>query len=140
MRGRMPTEAVSSDASPRRPEVVLPAHSSLALLTQFFVSVYGGYFGAGIGILMLAVLGFMGFKDIHQMNGLKNWGALCLNFVAGCLFVLSGIVNWPVAIAMAAGATVGGYAASRLAQRVPQQVVRYAILAIGAGSGFWLLR
>jgi uncharacterized membrane protein YfcA len=128
----------SSGADPAA-AVTVPSHSTAALIAQFFVSIYGGYFGAGIGILMLAVLGFMGFTDIHKMNGLKNWGALCLNFVAGCLFVVSGIVNWPVAIAMAIGAAVGGYAASRLAQRVPQQFVRYAILVIGVVSGLWLL-
>jgi uncharacterized membrane protein YfcA len=118
----------------------VPAHSAAALLCQFLVAIYGGYFGAGMGILILAVLGFMGFTDIHQMNGLKNWSGLCINFVAAALFVVSGIVNWPVAIAMAVGAIAGGYAASRLAQRVPQQLVRRAIVLIGVLSGVWLLR
>jgi uncharacterized membrane protein YfcA len=117
----------------------VPAHSASALACQLLVGVYGGYFGAGIGILMLAVLGFMGFTDIHQMNGLKNWGGLCINFVAACLFIVSGIVDWPVALAMAAGATAGGYFASRVAQLVPQAAVRRAILGIGAASGVWLL-
>ncbi len=70
---------------------------------QFLVGVYGGYFGAGIGILMLAVLGFMGFANIHTMNGLKNWGGLLMNAVAAIMFAASGIVNWQVALAMAAG-------------------------------------
>jgi uncharacterized membrane protein YfcA len=118
----------------------VPSHSLLALGCQFCVGVYGGYFGAGIGILMLAVLGFMGFSDIHQMNGLKNWGGLCINLVASLLFVVSDIVDWPVALAMAVGAILGGYLASRLAQRVPQRLVRRMILVIGLGSGLWLLR
>ncbi len=109
------------------------------LLYQFAVSVYGGYFGAGIGILMLAALGFMGFTNIHRMNGLKNWGGLCANFVAAATFALSHLVNWPVALAMALGATVGGYGGSRLAQRVPQTWVRRAVVAIGFASGLWLL-
>jgi uncharacterized membrane protein YfcA len=116
-----------------------PRHGPTALLWQFLVGVYGGYFGAGIGILMLAVLGFMGFSDIHRMNGLKNWGGLCINFVAAVMFAFSGIVNWAVALAMAAGAITGGYAAAHLAQRVPQAVVRRAIIVVGVGSGLWLM-
>ncbi len=131
--------AVGAPAPGTAQAAVIPSHSALALVAQFLVGVYGGYFGAGIGILMLAVLGFMGFSDIHQMNGLKNWGGTCINFVAAALFVASGIVDWPVALAMAAGATAGGYLASRLAQRVPQHLVRRTILAIGLTSGLWLL-
>lgn len=110
-----------------------------ALVFQFLVAIYGGYFGAGVGILMLASLGFAGFTNIHQMNGLKNWGGLCMNAVAAMMFAFSDIVSWPVALSMAVGATLGGYAGSRLAQRVPQAVVRRAIVFIGLGSGLWML-
>ena len=109
------------------------------LFYQMLISIYGGYFGAGVGILMLGALGFMGLSNIHRMNGLKNWGGLCMNAVAAVTFIVSGIVNWPVALAMAAGATVGGYAGSRLAQRAPQRYVRAFIACIGLASGFWLL-
>jgi uncharacterized membrane protein YfcA len=109
------------------------------LYYQFLVAVYGGYFGAGVGILMLAALGFAGFTNIHQMNGLKNWGGLCMNAVAAITFAFSDIVNWPVALAMAAGAAAGGYGGSRLAQRVPQAAVRKAIVVIGLTSGIWLM-
>lgn len=110
------------------------------LLFQFLVAVYGGYFGAGIGILMLAALGFMGFTNIHRMNGLKNWGGLCINATAAVTFALLGLVDWPVAIAMAAGAMLGGYAGSRLAQRVKPESVRLAVIVIGFTAGLWLLR
>jgi uncharacterized protein len=117
-----------------------PARPSLPVLVyQFLVSVYGGYFGAGIGILMLAALGYMGFTNIHRMNGLKNWGALCINLVAAVTFTVSSVVDWRVALAMATGATIGGYGGSRLAQRVRQEYVRRAIVVIGFGSGLWLL-
>ena len=116
-----------------------PRFTASTLLWQFLVGIYGGYFGAGIGILMLAVLGIMGFSDIHQMNGLKNWGGLCINFMPALLFAVSGIVDWAVALAMAVGATAGGYVASRAAQRVPQAVVRRAVVVIGVVSGLWLL-
>ena len=106
---------------------------------QILVSVYGGYFGAGVGILMLAALGFMGLSNIHRMNGLKNWGGLCMNAVAAGMFAFSSLVNWPVALAMALGAVSGGYLGSRTAQRVPQSLVRGAVVAIGLISGVLLL-
>lgn len=109
------------------------------LFYQFVVGVYGGYFGAGAGILMLAALGLMGLTNIHQMNGLKNWGGGVMNLVAVIVFAFSGIVDWPVAIAMALGATVGGLGGSLLAQRVGQVWVRRAIVFIGIGSGFSML-
>jgi uncharacterized membrane protein YfcA len=109
------------------------------LVYQFLISIYGGYFGAGMGILMLAGLGFMGLTNIHRMNGLKNWGGACANVVAAALFALSGLVRWPVAFAMTIGATCGGYLGSRLAQRIGQVAVRRVIVAIGLGSGIWML-
>lgn len=110
------------------------------LLFQFAIAVYGGYFGAGIGILMLAALGFMGFTNIHRMNGLKNWGGLCINVTAAATFAVRGFVDWPVAIAMAVGALAGGYAGSRLAQRVPQEWVRRAVIVIGFAAAVWLFQ
>ena len=108
------------------------------LFYQFLVSVYGGYFGAGVGILMLAALGLMGLSNIHRMNGLKNWGGICMNIIAAVMFAFSSLVNWPVALAMAAGAVLGGYLGSRAAQRVPQDLVRGAVVAIGLISGLLL--
>jgi uncharacterized protein len=105
---------------------------------QFLVSIYGGYFGAGVGILMLAALGFMGLSNIHRMNGLKNWGGMCMNAVAAAMFAFTTLVSWPVALAMAAGATLGGYLGSRTAMRVPQEFVRGAVVAIGLSSGVLL--
>jgi uncharacterized membrane protein YfcA len=108
------------------------------LVGQFVVAIYGGYFGAGVGILMLAVLGFMGLTNIHRMNGLKNFGGASMNFVAAAMFAFSGLVDWPVALAMATGSIVGGYIGSRGAQRVPQVHVRRAVVAIGLLGGLWL--
>jgi uncharacterized membrane protein YfcA len=115
------------------------APAGFFLIWQFGVGIYGGYFGAGIGILMLAVLGLMGLSNIHQMNGLKNWGGLCMNLVAAGIFAASGIVDWPLALAMACGGLLGGYTGSRLAQRVGQAAVRQAVVAIGLASFVWLL-
>jgi uncharacterized protein len=95
--------------------------SAAILFYQFLVSIYGGSFGAGVGILMLAALGLMGLTNIHRMNGLKNWGGLCMSAIAAVLFGFSRLVNWPVALSMAAGAMVGGYVGSRVAQRVGER-------------------
>jgi uncharacterized protein len=117
----------------------LPRPSVWFIAGQFAVAVYGGYFGAGIGILMLATLGAMGLTNIHRMNGLKNWGAMCINAIAAITFVLSGIVTWPVAAAMAAGGLAGGYGGARLALRVGQKWVRRAVVAIGFLAFIWLI-
>ena len=126
-------------AGPVQQEPGLRNPPLIFLFLQLLVGIYGGYFGAGIGILMLASLGLMGFTNIHRMNGLKNWGGMCMNLVAAVAFAVSGLVDWPVAGAMALGATAGGYAGSRVAQRVSQARVRTAIIAIGLASGVWLL-
>jgi uncharacterized membrane protein YfcA len=116
-----------------------PARLTAAVLFQFGVGVYGGYFGAGIGILMLAALGLMGFTNIHRMNGLKNWGGFCMNLVAAVTFAVSGIVDWPVALSMAVGSIAGGYLGARGAQRLPPGLVRGVVATIGLGSGVWLM-
>lgn len=120
-------------------ESVRAVHPGFAMLAaQFAVAIYGGYFGAGAGILMLAAYGFMGFTNIHQMNGLKNINGLFFNGVAAIAFAVMGIVNWPIALVMAVGSTIGGFATSRIAQKIPQSYVRNAVTAIGLGSAVWL--
>ena len=121
-------------------EAVTRQGPSVRLLAwQFTIGIYGGYFGAGVGILMLAALGFMGFGNMHRMNGLKNWGGFCMNLVAAVTFALSGIVDWPVASSMAVAAIAGGYIGSRGAQRIPQHYVRRTVAVVGVVSGIWLL-
>jgi uncharacterized membrane protein YfcA len=102
-----------------------------AVLFQFGVAVYGGYFGAGIGILMLATLGFIGLRDIHQMNALKNILGSLINVVAALLFVARGMVDWPKAGVMTVGAILGYYLGSHYSQKIPQVWVRRLVLAIG---------
>jgi uncharacterized membrane protein YfcA len=121
-------------------ELLSSSPPSLWLLAgQLLVGIYGGYFGAGIGILMLAALGLMGFSNIHRMNGLKNWGGFCMNLVAALTFAMSGIVRWPVALAMAVGSLAGGYIGARAALGVSQEAVRAAVAVVGVLSGLWLL-
>jgi uncharacterized membrane protein YfcA len=109
------------------------ARWTVVLAFQFFVAVYGGYFGAGIGILMLAAFGFLGLTNIHRMNGLKNTGGLCINAVAAILFIVNGLVDWRLAPLMAAGSILGGYAGAGTARRIGQENVRRIVVLIGLG-------
>ena len=106
---------------------------SAAMIFQFLVSVYGGYFGAGMGILMLLALAVLGHDDIHQMNGLKNLLALFINAVAAGYFLFAGMVRIPDAAVMAAGAILGGASAAGLARRMGRKAVRRAVIVIGFG-------
>ena len=102
-----------------------------ALLFQLAVGIYGGYFGAGIGILMLASLGFIGLSNIHEMNTLKTILASLINLVAAVWFILAGLVHWPKAGVMTAGALLGYFLGSHYSQRIPHQRVRQLITVIG---------
>lgn len=102
-----------------------------AMVFQFLVGVYGGYFGAGIGILMLAALGLLGFTDIHRMNALKNLLAICINGVAAVYFITSGAVIWSDVLVMMFAAIAGGYSGARLAYKLGRRFVRLAVIAIG---------
>lgn len=110
-----------------------------AIIFQLFVALYGGYFGAGIGILMLAALGILGYTDIHQMNGLKNLLALFINGVAALYFVAMGMVQWPWALIMAVGAIAGGYGGAGVARRIGPKAVRRIVIIVGFSIALSLL-
>lgn len=98
---------------------------------QFLIATYGGYFGAGIGILMLAGLGIIGLSNIHQMNGLKNLFGSIINGVAAFYFIIVGLIDWRSAAVMCAGSILGGYGAAGLARKLGQKFVRRAVIVIG---------
>jgi uncharacterized membrane protein YfcA len=113
-----------------------------AILFQFCASIYGGYFGAGNGILMLAAMGLLGITDIHRANGLKNYLGLCLNSIAVLGFAAAGLVAWPVAGLMAVGAIAGGYYGASAARRLGRNVIRRVVVLIGfiiGGVMLWRL-
>jgi len=116
-----------------RAEAAAPHHHAVwgAVLFQFFVALYGGYFGAGIGILMLASLGLLGLTNIHEMNGLKTVLGSLINLVAAAYFVWAGLIDWPRAGVMTVGALAGYFLGARFAQRIPQRRVRQIITGIG---------
>ena len=98
---------------------------------QSLIAVYGGYFGAGIGILMLSGLGLMGLSNIHQMNGLKCLLAAAINGAAILVFLLTGKIVWPFALAMMVASLAGGYLAARFGRQIPGKYVRRFVLAVG---------
>lgn len=102
-----------------------------AILLQTAIAIYGGYFGAGIGILMLATLGLLGMRDIHRMNAVKNVLASAINTVAAAWFICAGLIDWPRALLMSAGALCGYYGAARFSQQIPPSRVRLLAAAIG---------
>ncbi|GER87717.1 UPF0721 transmembrane protein [Dictyobacter vulcani] len=100
-------------------------------IAQFVIAVYGGYFGGGIGILMLATLALMGLENIHVMNGLKTVLASCINGVAVITFVVVRAVYWPQAILMIIGAIIGGYAGAYYARELDPRWIRTFVIVVG---------
>jgi uncharacterized membrane protein YfcA len=116
----------------RREPGQTPRHAPWQIVVQFFVAIYGGYFGAGMGIVMLAVLAFSGLPNFNAQNAIKNVLSVSINGVALIPFVLARIVDWRFALPMAAIALLGGYFGARFFRRLPQNVSRTVVIAIGA--------
>ena len=113
----------------------------LVVVFQFAIALYGGFFGGGGGILMLAIFEMMGIKNIHAMNALKSWLATCLNAFALLHFMIAGIVVWFPAILMAIGALIGGYGSAFVARQVNPAWVRSFIICIGvAMTSYFFLK
>jgi uncharacterized membrane protein YfcA len=101
------------------------------LVAQFLISIYGGYFGGGIGFLMLAALTMFGMTNIHAMNGLRILLATLMNAAAVLAFIVAGAVTWPETLAMAAAAVAGGWAGAVGAKRVKPKILKSLVVAIG---------
>lgn len=101
------------------------------VFAQLLIGIYGGYFGAGIGILMLSTLGLMGMKNIHEMNALKTILAGSINGMAIVVFLWKGLFEPKLALAMMAASILGGYLGARYARQVKQQYIRWFVIAVG---------
>jgi hypothetical protein len=125
-----------------RPRSHVPTRLAIGItLMQFCIAIYGGYFGAGIGILMLSSLGMMGLSDIHEMNALKSLLGALINSASVAVFLDYGCVNWPFALTMGAASIVGGYAGARVARRLNRSVVRAVVVLIGFSlAGYYFYR
>ncbi|QEL13176.1 sulfite exporter TauE/SafE family protein [Limnoglobus roseus] len=100
---------------------------------QFLVAVYGGYFGAGIGILMLTALSFMHVGDIHHMNAVKTFLAAMINFVSVIVFIVDDLIRWDYAAVMCVSAIVGGYLGAHFGRKLPAVYIRWTVIVIGFG-------
>jgi len=106
---------------------------------QLFVATYGGYFGAGIGILMLGSLSIMGLRDIHTMNAIKTPLAALINCTAFVLFAVKGLVAWDLALVLGLGAILGGYLGARSAKHLDPRILQVFVVLIGLAVSAWLL-
>ncbi len=98
---------------------------------QLIIATYGGYFGGGIGILMLATLAMMGMENIHIMNGLKTVLATCINGVAVIIFIIARAVYWPETLLMIVGAIIGGYFGASYARKIDPKLIRGFVIVVG---------
>lgn len=103
----------------------------LAMIFQMFVGLYGGYFGAGIGIMMLSALSILGMTDLLKMNALTSLYALCINGVAALLFIWAKMIFWPYVLVMAIAAIIGGYGATGIARKIGSDRLRWFVIAVG---------
>jgi len=107
---------------------------------EFIVSVYGGYFGAGIGFMTLAMLAAIGMHDIHAMGAIRTLLAVAINAAAVVTFVFAGVVLWRQCAVMTAGSLVGGWFGAHFAQKASPLKMRYAVIAIGlVMSGYFFV-
>src|SRR5947199_138580 len=120
-------------ALPAESALPSPAVCAVIAIFQFHVGVYGGYFGAGIGVLMLSALGLMGLHDIHRMNAVKTVLAAVINGVSVVVFVFLGDVHWLYGLVMAAASVLGGYYGARVGRRLPRPFVRWVVILLGLG-------
>lgn len=98
---------------------------------EFVFAIYGGYFGAGLGVLLMAALTIIGVRDVQLANAQKNWLATIITTISVAVFSIAGAVAWPQTIAVLLGALVGGYGGARLARRVSARVLRVVVICVG---------
>lgn len=106
--------------------------SPAGLFFQFLVTVYGGFFGAGQGILTLAALSIQGIRDMQELNALKNWISAVTYTVSALVFIVAGAISWPHTLVMLATASLGGYAGAHLAKKLPARWLKRLVIAVGS--------
>ena len=114
----------SQNSSPQSPPIIV------LMLVQLVIAIYGGFFGAGLGILMLATLAFLGIKNIHTMNAFKAFLGSCVNGIAIVPFIFAGVIAWHQAILMATGASLGGYLCAHYARKLEPRLIRIFVMVV----------
>jgi uncharacterized protein len=113
-----------ADANPKK-------HAAALWLSQFAIGIYGGYFGAGIGILMLAAMAIFLPEDLQAANGMKNFFAVLINGIAAIYFMIAGKAVLHIALIMALAAIIGGFVGAKTAQRMSPRILRGAVVIFG---------
>jgi uncharacterized protein len=129
--------ALHARARSRRDDKPSGLLMAIALLLELLVAMYVGYFGAGVGILILALLAFMGMEDIHTMNALKTVLVSVVNGVATVTFIWARVIVWPQALLMLVAAMLGGYGGAHFAQKIEPQRIRWLVITIGFGMSLY---
>ncbi|MBV9343066.1 MAG: sulfite exporter TauE/SafE family protein [Acidobacteria bacterium] len=131
----LPTRAIPVNRSATPPTILL------ASCFQLLVAIYGGYFGGGMSIVILAMRAAFGMADMHEMNALKTILSSATNGLAVLIFIFSGAVYWRQGIIMIAGAALGGYFGARYSLRLPHSYVRWLVIAVGtAMTAYFFVR
>ena len=131
-RSRFHADARSMDGEKKASGLLMAIGLSLELL----IAIYVGYFGAGVGILVLALLAFLGMEDIHAMNALKTLLVSVVNGVAAATFIWARVIVWPQAVLMLLAAMLGGYGGAHFAQKINPRLIRGLVIAIGLAMSF----
>lgn len=116
------------------------SHLTIILISLALVptAIYGGYFGAGLGFIMLAFLGFTKLSDVHQMNAMKNIGASVITVISIIVLFSTHLIDWQHGLSMALGSTIGGYYGSILAMKIPSHIIRVVVIVIGLTAAVYL--
>ncbi len=109
-------------------------------LVQFVIATYGGYFGGGMSLLVLATLAMMGMKNIHKMNAVKTLLNACVNAVAIIAFIAAGVIVWQEAMLMVTGSLIGGFGGAHYARRIDQKWLRLFVIIVGFGLTMYFFR
>lgn len=132
-----------SEVLRRRHEVQRPDRTEMSPPTTFFATltgIYGGYFGAGSGVMMMAVLGFGLDLDLRTVNALKTLAVFSANAVASVIFVLLADLDWAAVLTLAGGSVLGGYVGAHIGRRLPHRVLRTGVVLTGVAASVLMLR
>jgi uncharacterized membrane protein YfcA len=117
----------------RKPTAEPKSTSQFVTITiQLIIAIYGGFFGGGIGILMLSLLALSGMTNVHSMNAVKTVLAFLINGMAVILFIAARIINWPLALIMLAGSLFGGYYGAFFARKIAPAIIRRIVIGVGS--------
>ncbi|MEL7350620.1 MAG: sulfite exporter TauE/SafE family protein [Cyanobacteria bacterium P01_A01_bin.116] len=140
--GDRTTDKTADKTADKTTAANFPAQSTqlnqpMLLIGQGFIATYGGFFGGGAGILMLTLLSLTTPGKLQTLQAIKIWMALCINAIALAYFTVAGIINWPYALIVAAGTSMGGYGSVAMAKRLPAVWLRRGVIAIGVSLSIY---